>query len=246
MKNKITFDGISPIYYQIKEDIKKRIKNMEFKTGSQIPTELELADFYDVNRMTLRRSLDELRQEGFIYKKRGLGTFVSEKYLMIRDHDYLIGLHEEMTAKGYPVKNKVLLKDFVKSPAISEKLGLPKDSDVFHLQRLRYLNKLPYAFDDTYTLPEIGERLINEDLENKSFYSLIEGYGHIPTNAVQEFKIIKTPPILLKLIKTPLNKYIFYSERMTLDQNNKVVSVSHLHNLDENYSIKIILKRRLR
>ncbi len=70
MKNKIIFNNLKPVYYQIKEDIKKRINNEEFKVGSKIPTEKELSSFYNVNRMTVRRALEELKQERFIYKKK--------------------------------------------------------------------------------------------------------------------------------------------------------------------------------
>lgn len=244
MKDKIVFNQISPIYYQIKENIKKRINDGEFKPGSRISTEFELSNFYGVNRITIRRSLEELEREWHIYRKRGLGTFVTEECLMMRDHKYLIGLFEEMVKKGFSVRNKVLLKKFVKSSTNSLILHIQPETKIFHLQRLRYVNNIPYMFDNTYTIPEIGTRLINEDLENQSFYHLIEKYGYIPTYAIQQFRIKKTPSNLSSLIKIPINNYLFYSERQTIDQNNKVLAVSNLYSLDKNYSVKIFLKRR--
>lgn len=90
--------GVSA-YYQIKGDIVSRIASDEWMIGHKIPSEIELVSLYGVSRMTLRKALDELAEEGFLYKERGVGTYAARKQV-VRSQEYLLGLSEEMSAQG--------------------------------------------------------------------------------------------------------------------------------------------------
>ncbi len=68
-----------PLYLQIAEDIKSKIKKEELKANSRIPTELELSDFYQVSRITIRKALELLVDEEILIRKQKIGTFVSNK-----------------------------------------------------------------------------------------------------------------------------------------------------------------------
>ncbi len=67
-----------PMYEQIKEEVKNKIKNGEFPAGKPLPTQIELANMFDTSEITSRRALSELVNEGLIYRIRGKGTFVKE------------------------------------------------------------------------------------------------------------------------------------------------------------------------
>ncbi|WP_165000855.1 GntR family transcriptional regulator [Xylanivirga thermophila] len=64
------------LYSQIAEDIKLQILNGDLVPGDQLPTEFELAERYDVSRITSQRALVELEREGLIYRRQGKGSFV--------------------------------------------------------------------------------------------------------------------------------------------------------------------------
>ena len=65
-----------PLYQQLLEDIKADINDGKYSTGDKIPSELELADVYGVSRITVRRAVAELCNEGYLVKRQGKGTFV--------------------------------------------------------------------------------------------------------------------------------------------------------------------------
>src|SRR5699024_7957858 len=67
----------TPRYYRIYRLLKQAIKNLEYGFDGVLPSEHALAKKYDVSRLTIRRSLDLLQQEGLIKKHQGVGTFVS-------------------------------------------------------------------------------------------------------------------------------------------------------------------------
>ncbi|HIH96353.1 MAG TPA: extracellular solute-binding protein [Thermoplasmata archaeon] len=67
-----------PIYYQLKQMIKKKIEKGEFKPGDRLPTEHKLCDMFGISRTPVRQALTELTREGILYRKPALGTFVSD------------------------------------------------------------------------------------------------------------------------------------------------------------------------
>jgi GntR family transcriptional regulator of arabinose operon len=78
MEEKVGFmeDKKETLYSQIINDIKQQILSGVLKPGDKLPTELELAELYNVSRTTSQRALIELEREGFISRKQGKGSFV--------------------------------------------------------------------------------------------------------------------------------------------------------------------------
>ncbi len=67
-----------PLYYQLKQMIKGKIENGEYKPGDRLPTEQELCEMFDISRTPVRHALTELVYESILYRRPGLGTFVSD------------------------------------------------------------------------------------------------------------------------------------------------------------------------
>lgn len=67
-----------PIYYQIKEEILRKIKSGELPPKTKLPSELELANANDVSPMTVRQAYTTLVNQGFLYRRHGKGTYVNE------------------------------------------------------------------------------------------------------------------------------------------------------------------------
>ncbi len=72
--NKI--EGI-PLYIQIRESLRQEITDKKLLPGHKLPSEDELAVRFGVSRMTVRQGLSDLIEEGVIYRRHGVGTFVS-------------------------------------------------------------------------------------------------------------------------------------------------------------------------
>lgn len=74
---KSTLDNNRPIYLQIKEAIEEDILNGSLATDQQIPSNSQLVSYYNINPVTVLKGINLLVDEGIIYKKRGLGMYVS-------------------------------------------------------------------------------------------------------------------------------------------------------------------------
>jgi len=66
----------APKYYILKNTLIKKINDEELIDDHMIPSERELISTYGVSRITVRRAIDELVNEGYLYKIQGKGTYV--------------------------------------------------------------------------------------------------------------------------------------------------------------------------
>ncbi len=71
------FDSSIPIYLQLKEEIEKSILSGALPENSIVPSIRTLAQQYKINPQTVSNAFSELTDEGIIFKKRGIGFYVS-------------------------------------------------------------------------------------------------------------------------------------------------------------------------
>ncbi|HLQ98686.1 MAG TPA: GntR family transcriptional regulator, partial [Candidatus Dormibacteraeota bacterium] len=76
MKN--TLDENKPIYLQIKEHLEDSIIKETIESGERVPSTNEFAKYYKINPATAAKGINELVDEGILYKRRGVGMFVTE------------------------------------------------------------------------------------------------------------------------------------------------------------------------
>ncbi|MHA3066068.1 GntR family transcriptional regulator [Lacticaseibacillus saniviri] len=73
-----------PQYQQILDILKQQIQTQQLPPGSQLPTEMQLAEQYGVSRITSKRALTELESAGFIERVQGRGSFVKQTAALVR------------------------------------------------------------------------------------------------------------------------------------------------------------------
>lgn len=89
---KIDAEKSTPKYLQLKEIIIQHFEKEYYQTGQKIPSENELMKRFAISRSTVRQTLNELANEGLIYKKQGLGSFYAGKPENAISRSYLIGV----------------------------------------------------------------------------------------------------------------------------------------------------------
>lgn len=102
------FHQDKPIYLQIREKIEDQIVNDQLKEGDQSPSTNQLVSFYKINHATVSKGVNQLVEEGILFKKRGIGMFVAEgaKSKLVQKRreafvdQYVIGLVQEADNLG--------------------------------------------------------------------------------------------------------------------------------------------------
>jgi GntR family transcriptional regulator len=162
-------------YRQIFETIKSRILDGTYPVGSLIPDQNSLAEEFKTSRMTVKKSLDMLAKEGFIYSRRGAGTYVRKNALAQRDalpvNEYE-GLTHQLGADR--VKSKVISFNVTfPDEEIQERLGIKASDPVYEIKRLRLCDDRPYVFEHTF-MPIRMVPNLTEDVLRHSVYSFLQ------------------------------------------------------------------------
>lgn len=88
-------DDTKPIFLQIKENIEDTIINGSLKAGDKVPSTNEFAAFYKINPATAAKGVNELVSEDILFKRRGVGMFVSDNAREILVTKYKKNFYEE-------------------------------------------------------------------------------------------------------------------------------------------------------
>jgi GntR family transcriptional regulator len=152
-----------PLYIQIEEDIRSRIRSGELRPLDQIPSEFDLAESFGVSRMTARKSLDRLVDEGLAVRRAGKGTFVSQSKIGHNASTRLSFSHA-MQSLGLTVTTRVLDAGLISAPsAIARALREPEGSDLPLIRRLRLVENQPAAIHVAF-LPRHLAPVLDQEL----------------------------------------------------------------------------------
>ncbi len=165
---------IIPMYYQLKKIIINSIENEEIKPDEAIPSETKLMQTYQLSRTTVRKALDELVNEGYLYKKQGKGTYVKGrgfKQGLIK----LTGCSEDIRRYGLTPRPCVL-ESCIKYPSkrVAKMLEISENDPTFYMERVIYGDDIPINKNKSYIpyhlVPDIEKINFNEE----SLYKVLE------------------------------------------------------------------------
>lgn len=171
MNEKMTKGAAVPLYQQVMDNIRGEIEAGTYAPGSQIPTELELAEAYQVGRVTVRRAIEELVYEGYLTKQQGRGTFVNAPKLVrkVRQEADVQSFSEACRVNGMRPTSRLVSRHVV--PASKEMaafLGLEEGADLLAVVRLRMADGVPVMFENNYFPYEGFQFLENASLGGSS------------------------------------------------------------------------------
>lgn len=176
--DKINKNSPLPLYYQLKESILKAVKNQDFKIGERLPSERELAEYHNISRMTVKKAVDILVDDGYLFRKQGSGTFVND-YQQSYSISPLMSFTKEMEKKGLNYNSKILNFNKIKSENIALKMNLDSKENLYHLQRLRLIENKPFLLENTYLSATKFKNLTKEKIKNSSLFKIIKNEYNI-------------------------------------------------------------------
>ncbi|MCM3443126.1 GntR family transcriptional regulator [Metabacillus halosaccharovorans] len=196
-----------PLYYQIKQDLLRKIEGGTYEVGEQLPSEHQLMELYGVSRPTVRQAIVELVQEGILVRGRGKGTFVSQP-LITSNAQVFTTFADIMQATGVHQEAKLIETKRIKAcEKIAEELKLSPGEEVYEIIRLRIGNKEPLVIRTTQISSKLCPGLIEEDLETNTLYAILqEKYGITPAGAVQSFQAVKASEFEANLLNIEIGE----------------------------------------
>ena len=168
-------------YDTIYKDLKRKIETDEFAYQELLPSENLLIQAYDCSRNTVRRAISRLVTDGYVQTMQGKG--VRNIYRPIAQTSFTIGeiesFRESARRNGQTASTKVLLfMEMQTDSSLAEKTGFPAGADIYYIQRLHYLNRIPLIINHNYFLKEYTPGLTKEIAES-SIYDYLENTLHM-------------------------------------------------------------------
>ena len=172
-------EGKLPKYYLLKKEILNKIETGEYQEGSMIESERELMERYQFSRITVRKAIDELVNEGYLYRIQGKGTYVKGE----TETQNLFSLRsctEGVKRLGRTPSKKTMKTD--KFPADAKRakhLNIPQGDMVHMFGRVTYADDEPLNYTVTYLPEKVFPGLEKYDLEARSLYDIIAKDYHV-------------------------------------------------------------------
>jgi GntR family transcriptional regulator len=234
----------TPLYAQIKDILRARILDGSYQPHQQMPSESEMMALFNVSRITVRQALNDLQNEGLIFRMHGKGTFVS-KPKAFQDLGRLQGFGEAMRQMGYETFARVVsIRTVTPSAQVQERLQLPKRARVTELQRLRFLNREPISLDVTYLPTALGNRLAREDLATRDVFVILENdYGLSLGHADLQIGSTLADDALASQLRVEEGSPVLVIERTTHTSDGTPVDYEHLYYRGDAFQYRVRVDR---
>ncbi|GAB3126513.1 GntR family transcriptional regulator [Glaciibacter psychrotolerans] len=208
----------------------------------KLPTERDLADEFEISRLTVRRALDQLENDGVVYRVRGAGTFVSEQ--RISKSFELTSFSDDMRARGLtPGSLSVTVATIPAGARIGYALKLSPAEPVVHIRRIRTADNAPMCFENSY-LPDALVPELTEHLGTRSLYEVLEEQFSIRLErADQTINATVLDPETATLLQAPPFSPSFLVTRTGYDRRGRAIEFAETLYRGDRYSYELSVLR---
>lgn len=204
----------------LSKEIEYLLETENYREKQKLPSERELAEYFNVQRLTIRAALQILVQKGILISRERYGYFIAPKRVQFNlNHTNSFKMMIERMGKTSYAK----LLEFEKiklNEQLAKKTMLAEGTEMFRIMRLRFGNKEPIAVEKSYIVCDLAKDLSEEDVHNKSLYeALKKKYRLSIANSSHRVSVVYANGLEAELLKInpskPLIKYqgLVYEKR---------------------------------
>lgn len=194
--------GRGPRYEQLYRHLAAAISTGDLQPETQLPPERELAEIAEVSRVTVRKAVSQLVEDGVLEQRRGAGTFVrNPRQKLVQSLSSLVSFSEHMRQRGKTPTSRIINRGiFAPAPDELLSLGLSTSDRVARIERLRSADGVAMAVEWSSLPTDI---LPDPNAVETSLYDLLRAAGNAPTRAVQRVSAVNLPGHEAALLNLP-------------------------------------------
>jgi len=191
MRSVIDRSSYVPIYVQIQHHLREKVA-AHADPNTPFHSDNELAEMFGVNRLTVRRAIQDLVDEGLLYRVRGAGTFVRSPKVA-GEPLYQRGFVSQWSMQGKVVEARILTLEERPAPLRATKaLDLPEKTVLLFVKRLRTADGLSVVLDDIYLPAQMIAAVTSKDFEAQTIAQLLfDKLRRRPKTAAIEIEAVK-------------------------------------------------------
>lgn len=235
-----TTDGAhAPAYLCLRRAIRHSVEAGAVEPGQALPSERALAKTLALSRVTVRKAIAGLVEDGLLTQRHGAGTFVAER--IIKPMSRLTSFTEDLRARG--LNPRVVFLDRAIGAATPEEsmaLNVSPGSGVVRLHRLRLAGDEPMAVERT-SVPHA--LLPDPQTVAESLYEALEKLGHRPARALQRLRAVNLAAEPARQLELPVGTAGLALERRAFLADGRVVEFTRSYYRGDAYDFVAELHR---
>lgn len=231
-----------PLYFQLAEQLSAAITDGVLKPGDPFENEMALAERLNLSRPTVRRAIHELVNQGMLLRRRGIGTTVASP--MVHRQVELTSLYDDLARAQREPRTEVLSLDTeAHDERAAHALGLPADTPVVAIVRVRFAGDLPLAVLHNWLPPALAD-LTRDELERGGLYALLRARNMLPVVAQQSIGARNATAEERRLLGITRSRPVLTMSRHAYDAAGSAVEFGvHCYRSDQ-YAIDVMVYDR--
>lgn len=229
----------TPLYLQVARRLAEAINVGRWRADEALPSERAFSEELGISRVTTRRALDVLLEQGLIRRHHGSGTFITPR--MEQSLSRLTSFTELLRMRGF-APSSVWLERFVCPPSHDEviRLGLPAGTQVARLKRQRLADGVVMAIEQS-TLP--AEYLPEPEAISNSLYAWLDEAGTPVLRAIQHIRAVNAGPDIAALVGIRPEEAMLLITRTGYTVNDVAIELTDTWCRNDYYDFVAELKR---
>jgi GntR family transcriptional regulator len=220
-----------PLYQQLQRALRNAIEKRILGADDALPGERELAEELSISRITVRKAIGGLVEEGLLTRRQGSGTFVAAR--VEKSFSKLTSFSEDMRARGRKPHSVWLSRAAgTVTPEESMTLRSSPGTPVLRFHRLRYADDAPMAIEYATILASC---LPSINAVETSLYEALEKTGHRPVRALQRLRAVLFTKEQAKLLRAQEKDAGLLVERVGFIKDGSAIEFSQSYYRGDTY-----------
>lgn len=228
MTSLIERDSALPLHEQLRNTLSVEIASGEYGEQGRLPSEAELCARFGVSRISVRRAISDLVDQGLLVRRQGVGTFVSARREMVGTID-VVGYADKLNGTGNSSRDIKLSRLEPATPELASALGIEVGEEVFRLVRVFSSDGEPVSLDDSCFSTKRYPGLISLVKKEVSTYALLRSrYGVRFREVERFFGVSFTTHETAVWLGLPVGDPLVHIEKVASDVDGGIIHVSNV------------------
>lgn len=236
--------SVQPLSLQVYRSILEWIRAGDLRPGDRLPGERRLSEHFGVSRITVRRALGALVEEGQVHAAPKSGWFVANPPLT-EPPAKLLSFSEMARLRGLTPSARVH-EAGIRAASLheSEQLHVAPGAELFTLVRTRYLDGIPIAVDRSRIAIASAPFLPEIDFGEASLYEALESRSLFPTRSAYLVQAVPASATLARRLRVERGEPVLHVGGVIYDQHDRPLELGEISYKGDRYAMQVSLQRR--
>ena len=241
----IRSDNPAPLWQQAEDAIRDQIQRGELAPGMRLAPERVLCQQLGISRVTLRKALGRLIDEGILTSSHGRGWFVAQTVVPRKEWPNELESFSETAARMNLASSSVVLRSEHARATLdeAEQLGIAPGAEVYHLDRVRSLGGVPIAVDRTVVAGALPE-LDSVDFRSASLFDELARAGVHPVRADSTIEARGADASTAERLGLDEHSPVLVMRQVAVDPDERALFASSITYAGERYRLRTSFSRR--